>query len=126
MSAEAFSRLSAADQRALLVRVFQRRLEQSHNLYYELDQFDKEYENHNGEPGKLWKNNPDNRRQDRHWRLGDSFRVDERVYYNASDAEPSYCTSQGLNSTEGVARDTSIDTKRQKPTARAEFSIRIR
>ena len=38
MSAEAFGRLSAAEQRALLVRVFQRHLEHSHNLYYETDE----------------------------------------------------------------------------------------
>ena len=38
MSAEEFGRLSAAEQRALLVRVFQRRLEHSKNLYYETEQ----------------------------------------------------------------------------------------
>ena len=66
MSAEAFGRLSAAEQRALLVRVFQRRLEQSHNLYYETEQFDRNYENHNGDPGKPWKKVPLIRRQFRH------------------------------------------------------------
>ena len=116
MSAEAFSRLSAAEQRRLLVRVFQRRLEQSHNLYYELEVSWKYYENHNGEPGKPRKDNPEDRCRCRHWRLGDSFRVDTNGYENPSDAEPSSCHSCGLNSAEGVARNTSIERKGKWPT----------
>ncbi len=115
MSAEAFGRLSVAEQRALLVRVFQRRLEQSHNLYYELEESTKWYENHNGEPGKPRKKEPEMRRRYRHWRLGDSFRADGDGYENPNDAEPSDCSSDGLNSAEGIARNTSIERKGKRP-----------
>ncbi|MGO9112544.1 MAG: M56 family metallopeptidase [Thermoguttaceae bacterium] len=113
--AEDFSRLSAADQRSLLVHVFQRRLEQSHNLYYEVEESWKFYENHNGELGTPRKDNPESRCRYRHWRLRDSFRVDQKRYENPNDAEPSYCSSCGLNSAEGVARNTGIDLRGKTP-----------
>ena len=97
------------------MRVFQRRLEQSRNLYYELEESTKWYENHNGEPDKLRKNNPERRRRFRHWRLGDSFRADGDGYENPNDAEPSSSSSDGLNSAEGIARNTSIDRKGKTP-----------
>ncbi len=115
MSAEAFSRLSAAEQRALLVRVFQRRLEQSHNLYYELEEFTSFYENRNGEPGKLREKNPERRVRCRHWRLGESYRVDQDRYENPGDAEPAFCSSRSLNSTEGVTRLAGVDRKGKTP-----------
>ncbi len=72
MSAEEFGRLPAAEQRALLARAFQRRLEHKKNLHYESDEVMKRYTNRNGKPGEPVEGSA-------HWRfrlwlLGDSFR----------------------------------------------------
>ena len=102
---------------ALLVRVFQRRLEElSHNLDYETEQFYRSCENHNGESGGPWKKSPVTTRWlYRHWRLGDSFRMDTNNYENPSDAKPTHCYSSGLNAAEGVARNTDIETNGKRP-----------
>jgi beta-lactamase regulating signal transducer with metallopeptidase domain len=115
MSAEAFGRLSVAEQRALLVRVFQRRLEQSHNLYYEVDESTKFYEGRNGERGNLRTHEREIRRRWRHWRLEDSFRVDQDTYKDPGDAEPSSSSSYGLNAAEGVFRNTDNDRNSNTP-----------
>ena len=93
MSAEAFGRLSAAEQCALLVRVFQRRLEQAQNLFYEVDVTWRYYEDDHGHPGKPRELNPSDRQRYRHWLLGDSFRRDRDGFANIGDAEPSDCSS---------------------------------
>ena len=87
MSAEEFGRLPAAEQRAMLVREFQRRVEHAKNLYYESDEIIKHYTNRDGKPGEPLEGGTHGRF--RRWLLGDSFRADEDQYRNLTDAEPS-------------------------------------
>ncbi len=112
MSAEEFGRLPATEQRALLVRVFQRRLEHAKNLHYEAELFQKCYENHDGEPGKPLNYPPAYplgfRRHCRYWRLGDSFRKDVDNYDRPQNTEPSIRRSSGIDAEEGLGRSTSI------------------
>ncbi len=115
MSAEAFGRLSAAEQRALLVRIYRRRLEQSQNLFYEVDVTWRYYEDDHGHPGKPRKLSASDRHQYRHWLLGDSFRTDHDGFANIGDAEPSRCSSYAQNAVEGVARLTGIDKTGKTP-----------
>ena len=104
MSAKEFARLSAEEQKALLVRVFQRRLEHSRNLYYETDQIVRGFENRDGRPGKPLEQYPAGRHQFRHWRLGDSYRMDVNGYQNPEEAQPSMRSSMAVNAAEGLAR----------------------
>ena len=115
MTAEAFGRLSAAEQRALLVRIYRRRLEQAQNLFYEVDVTWRYYEDDHGHPGKPRKLNPSDRQQYRHWLLGDSIRIDQDGFANIGDAEPSHCSSYAQNAVEGVARLTGIDKTGKTP-----------
>jgi len=115
ISAETFGRLSTAEQRALLVRIYRRRLEQAQNLFYEVDATWKYYEDDDGHPGKPRKLNPSDRTQYRHWLLGDSFRKDNYQFANIGDAEPSHCSSYAQNAVEGVARVTRIDKTGKTP-----------
>ena len=115
MSAAEFGKLPAAEQRALLVRVFQRRLQHSKNLYYETEQSYKNYTNRNGEPGELLKQDMGNRWQFRHWRLGDSFRMDIDWFEKPTDAKPSHRSSCALNADEGVARNASPSRDGKQP-----------
>jgi beta-lactamase regulating signal transducer with metallopeptidase domain len=118
MSAEEFGRLSAAEQRALLVRVFQRRLEHSKNLYYETDQTLRILENRAEEPGTV----RSFRSRYRHWRLGGSFRMDAYGYKNPGDVDWSSHSSYGVNAEEGVGRNTQVskDPKRP-PTGQVQY-----
>ncbi|HUT90393.1 MAG TPA: M56 family metallopeptidase, partial [Thermoguttaceae bacterium] len=115
MSAEEFGQLPKADQRALLVRVFRRRLEHSEHLHYELEQVVRRYENRDGEPGKPLEDGTAGRWQYRHWRLGDSFRMDVNAYRNLTDADFASCISMGVNGEEGVGRNTTIRMDGSKP-----------
>jgi hypothetical protein len=104
MSAEEFSRLALADQRALLARVFQHRLDHAHNIYYELESRYQAYENHNGEPGKADPGAAGSRVQYRHWRLGNSYRMDRNAYRSVESQEVVEWVSFGFNGGEGVGR----------------------
>ena len=132
MSAAAFARLSPAEQRALLVRVFQRRLEHSRDLYYETEQIWRSYENYNNqdreasrgyeEAGRMLGQLPSNRVKCRHWRLGDSFRMDEEGYDKPSNVQWSSRSSEGVNAEEGIGRiaDVSKDPK-SPPSAQVVY-----
>ena len=113
MSAEEFGRLPAAEQRALLVRVFQRRMEHAKNLLYETDEKIRFYENLNGGPGKLREENAGNYRHFRYWRLGDSYRLDTELHYSLNGAPVVSRESIAVNGEEGVGRVwwLSSDTK---------------
>lgn len=115
MSAEEFARLSAEEQKALLVSVFERRLEHSRNLYYELDQTFRGIENPDGKAGKPPKRLFANRCQYRHWRVGDSYRMDTKSYRNLEAAEPSSFSSIGVNAVEGLGRNISIPKDGKTP-----------
>jgi hypothetical protein len=116
MSAAAFGRLSAAEQRALLVRVYRQRLEQSHNLFYEVEEIQRGYKNDHGKPGKPSNNIPSYRWIYRHWRLGESFRGEQEWFDKITDAAPASCSSHVFNAAEGVARNTSIDKTGKSPS----------
>ncbi len=116
MSAEEFGRLSAADQRALLVRVFQRRLEHAKNLYYEIDLLVRSCENLDGQPGKPLARDSGTRVHYRHWRLGASFRMDDDWYENPNAAESATYQSCGVNSEEGVGRNTTTYKDGKRPS----------
>ena len=132
MSAAAFARLSPAEQRASLVRVFQRRLEHSRDLYYETEQIWRSYENYNNqdreasrgyeEAGRMLGQLPSNRVKCRHWRLGDSFRMDEEGYDKPSNVQWSSRSSEGVNAEEGIGRiaDVSKDPK-SPPSAQVVY-----
>ena len=122
ISAAEFSRLTASDQRDLLVRIFQRRLEHAKNIYYETDRISRSYENRDGVPGKLSDKSPVSRSKYGHWRLGDSFRMDTYNYKNLNSADYWIFSSSGVNAEEGIGRSTQIitDEKRQ-PTAQVLY-----
>lgn len=112
ISAEAFSRLSSADQRALLVRVFERRLEHAGNLQYEVDLQYRFFENANGAPGRRKEFSV--HRVCRQWQLGGSYRLDSDMYLPEA-ASPHKWTATSYNAQEGVGRFT----LRQKGLERA-------
>ena len=115
MSAEEFARLPAEEQKALLVRVFQRRLEHSQNLYYETDQILRGIENPDGKPDKPVKQRFAMRQQYRHWRVDDSYRMDVKSYRNLEATEPSSFRSMGVNAAEGLGRNISIPKDGKRP-----------
>jgi hypothetical protein len=113
MSAEEFSRLSVADQRALLVRAFERRRGHAKNLYYEAEQVVSWYEKDgNGERGKFLEEGP--RRKYRHWRLGDSYRMDSDMI-RPKQVDVLHWVSSGFDSEQGVCRST-MRTRGEKRT----------
>lgn len=118
MSAEEFGRLSDAEQRTLLVRVFERRLEHAKNLYYETEQvyryheisgrkFQKPLEHQSHIPYIRWRF--------QYWRLDDSFRMCRNTYHNQKNAEPYVCSSVGFNAAEEVKRNTTVHKDGKKP-----------
>jgi hypothetical protein len=122
MSAEEFGRLSTEEQRQLLTRVFERRLEHSKNLYYEMEQRFTTHENSDGQPGKLLERSTVNRLQYRHWRLGGSFRMDYDALENPNAREVSTHYSCGVNAEEGVGRNTTVcKDGKQPPSGQVQY-----
>ncbi len=115
MSVEEFSRISPAEQRALLVRTFQQRLEKMNNIYFEADEVTSWHDNHNGEVGSQRKDIPSFHRRYRHWRLGDSFREDTEMFENAASTKVSYRSSCANNAEQGVARNIQFAVKQERP-----------
>ncbi|GEM_PF-2561010 len=74
MSIAEFRQLSLVDQEKLLVSVFEHRLEHAKNIYYEIEVRTGNHEYHNDRVGKLLTATGDENY--RHWRLGDSYRMD--------------------------------------------------
>jgi beta-lactamase regulating signal transducer with metallopeptidase domain len=105
MSAEEFGRLPAAEQRAILAREFQRRLEMVKNLHFETDTVVKLYTNRDGKPVEPLKQTTNFRF--RYWLLGESFRVDRDTSV-PTDAELSCSSSEAVNAEEGLGRNVSI------------------
>jgi len=104
MSAEEFGRLSAADQRALLVRVFQRRLELAKNVYVESTRW---YTIHTYRDGQIGdKATEGTFRRFRYWRLNDSYRMDTHTYRDPQAADPSQTVSSAFYGDKGVGRYT--------------------
>ena len=103
MSAEEFSQLRGEDQRSVLIRVFQRRLEHARNLFCEVDLKIECYKNAGGERGELREVAME--RQCRQWLLGDSYRMDSDMHIPGKEEVDSWNTS-GYDAEEGVSRST--------------------
>ncbi len=116
MSAEEFGRLPLEEQRALLVRVFERRLEHAKNLYYDTEQIVTAHLSHDGEPGEPSGDSPGQRRSFRHWQLGDSFRSDIDEFRHPRDTEPWTSRSMAADVEKGLGRDTTISRNEKIPT----------
>jgi beta-lactamase regulating signal transducer with metallopeptidase domain len=113
MSAEEFGRLSDAKQRALLRRVFERRMEHAENLYYETDAVFTGYETKGGDSERTVKFRFGRNR--RHWVLGASYRTDMGFDPNLTDDEPARGSSLGVNAVEGVGRLTGVSPDGKRP-----------
>jgi hypothetical protein len=98
-----FQQLSAAEQKALLGRVFEHRLEHAKNIYFEVQVRMAGYEYRNGQVGK--KTFDANGRNYRLWRLVDAYRM-------ASDrggidvAIPIEFVNSGFDPREGIGKST--------------------
>ncbi|WP_417387903.1 hypothetical protein [Gimesia sp.] len=106
ISIEQFTQLDKAMQKTLLLSVFQRRLEHSKNLAYEVDLDLFIHENQNEQPGKLRTSGPF--RRCREWRLGNSYRMDSDMF-RSEDKEASQWISDGFDGNKGVSRSTFTD-----------------
>ena len=103
ISAEAFRRLSPADQKTLVANALEHRLQHAENLSYEALQRGRIHEYRNGTVGD--KQVDLNGRRDRHWRLGNSFRMDtDRGGVDVSD--PNEFQVSGFDPAAGVGRST--------------------
>jgi hypothetical protein len=104
MSSKDFLQRPFADQRDLLVAVFERRLEHSKNLSYDADLALDICVNLEGKPGEL-KETCSFRRW-HSWQLGDSYRVDADMFLPNQLEKAVLWTSSGFNAEEGVGRCT--------------------
>jgi beta-lactamase regulating signal transducer with metallopeptidase domain len=111
MSAEEFRRLSTAEQRALLVRAFQRRIEHAKNIYFEEDVFIGSGDRLEAVGGRPYKWHT----RLRCWRLGDSFRDDAETFDTVDSLTPFSRSSCANNAEEGVARNIDFSCKDKKP-----------
>ena len=107
-----------------LVQVYRRRLEQSRDLYYEVEEIQRGYKNDHGKPGKPSNGIPSYRWIYRHWRLGESFRGEQEWFDKITNTEPASCSSHVFNAAEGVARNTDID-KTGKSHSRGQIQYPI-
>ena len=102
MSAQQFAALSAQEQRALLVCVFEQRLEHVRNLHLELEISMSFFRSEQGEPvGQKLEQNPE--QVFRHWRLGDSYRVDREASMTVG-GDVHARASLGFDAREGIGR----------------------
>ena len=104
MSCTDFNRLSLKDQRALLVQVFQRRVEHARNLLYEVDLSLHIFENRDGHPGNMKVEAPF--RRCRAWRLGGSYRMDSDMFIVGEHTKVYLWGSTGFDAKEGTVRST--------------------
>jgi hypothetical protein len=109
MSAEAFAKLSDAQQRDLLVKAFQKHLERGRNLFYEIEQLYQAYDTEGWEPGMpTQRYDPYRRSVCRCWWLGGSYKR-ETCHYNKPGAKDfSNYSAHGENAAENVRRNISI------------------
>lgn len=110
-----FAQLTPSEQRALLVKTFQRRLEHAKNLYYEVNINWLIYENQNELPGKL--REPLMSRQCRHWQLGDSYRL-EWDMFRPEEKEACEWVFRSYDASNGITR--SIFKNQQRAQGRID------
>ncbi len=104
MSIEDFRKLSAADQQAVVLIAFEQRLKLARNVYYESTTRASVHEDHNQHIGKaVVELNPDGFR---HWRLGDSYRMDITRYAAPDATDYLQLLSTGFDATAGIVRGT--------------------
>jgi len=109
MPIEAFTQLKPSEQKVLLIKTFQRRLEHAKNLFYEVELKSLIYENQNELPGKL-RETP-MRRRCRHWLLGDSYRMDSDMF-RPGENQACEWISDGYDAKQGIGKSTFNDNKR--------------
>ena len=107
MTAEAFSKLSAAEQRDTLVKAFQKRVELGRNLFCETEQAVQIFERQDGKPEA-----PDKERSCLHdfyrlWQLGDSCKWENQSYDGPKKVEPRSYSARVENAEEGIAINVS-------------------
>lgn len=110
MSIAEFTQLDKAAQKSLLLNVFQRRLEHSKNLTYEVDLDLFIHENQDEQPGKLRSSGPF--RRCREWRLGNSYRMDSDMF-RPQDKQASQWVSDGFDGKKRVSRSKFTDKTRK-------------
>jgi beta-lactamase regulating signal transducer with metallopeptidase domain/protocatechuate 3,4-dioxygenase beta subunit len=124
MSAEEFGRLPLQEQRDLLVRVFQRRLEHSQNLFCESQERWAVHENQGGKPGRLMQDRSRGRRVIKNWRLGDSVRMDGEFYQDADATIPVSVSFHVINAEEGIARNaTTWPDGKYRPQGQVQYPV---
>ncbi|EDL60855.1 hypothetical protein PM8797T_09054 [Gimesia maris DSM 8797] len=101
-----FSELKPAEQKALILKAFARRLEHAKNLYYEVDLTGLIYENKNEQPGKLRTKTPF--RRCRHWLLEDSYRIDSDMF-RPDEEEANQWVSDSYDAQQRITRGTIIN-----------------
>jgi hypothetical protein len=104
MSASRFGEMSTENQKALLGRVFERRLEHARNIHYEVDIYCSHYANRNGELGDPMPKIAPRRFQYQQWQLGDSYRHSTNKYRSPDFEELHVWMSSGFDGDQGVAR----------------------
>lgn len=109
ISAEEFGKLSLDDQRAMLLRAFQQRVELARNLFYETEQVYRAFESNGWEPGKPLQRHPSYYRLvHRYWRLDDSYRAEMFQYDDPKAVDFYRYSAVAENTKESVGRNTSI------------------
>ncbi|QDT40027.1 hypothetical protein Pan241w_00800 [Gimesia alba] len=104
-----FTQLNESEQKGLLLKAFQRRLEHAKNLYYEVDLNWLIYENQNELPGKL--REAAMLRRCRHWLLGDSYRMDSDMF-RPTEKQACQWISDGYDAKQRISKATFTDKKR--------------
>ncbi len=120
ISAARFSQMSSADQKMLLIRVFERRLEHAKNLYYKVDTFSKNHEDLDGEVGKPLNDASSRRFQYEQWGLGNSYRIDTNKYRQPKLDELYVWMASGFDADQGVGRSTGRVKGKEKTYGRID------
>ena len=118
ISAKEFLALGIDDQRTMLAQAFERRLNDSKNISYEVVVTICNHEYRDGKLGPVvWEGM---KWGYRHWRLGDSYRVDVDAYGRPFTDTPQQYISSGFDANEGRSIETIRGKGLKKPYARID------
>jgi WD40 repeat protein/beta-lactamase regulating signal transducer with metallopeptidase domain/uncharacterized GH25 family protein/glutathione peroxidase-family protein len=119
-TAETFRKLSDAEQRATLVKAFERRPQQGKNLFYETEQVYRAFKSDSWQPGKPVTQYPSYIRYHyRYWQLGDSYKMETRQYDDPKTVDFYRYSANAENAQEGVGRNVTI-SKGQSPISQGQ------
>jgi beta-lactamase regulating signal transducer with metallopeptidase domain/protocatechuate 3,4-dioxygenase beta subunit len=108
-TAEAFAKLSDAEQRAMLASAFQKHYAPGRNQFFETEQVYRAYESNGWEPGKPTRRSPPYYRYVcRYWRLGDSLKKETYQYDDPKAADFYTYYAHAENADERLRRNVSI------------------